>query len=310
MTINELLQEWIDENHSSEIKDVTYLRYACAINTYIAPIMGEKEISAITARDIQHFINMIRQRQSRKTGRCLSSSTINGIIAIIKMAFAYAVDFDILDRNPTLKIKNITKTEQKSTAFTKEEQIKIERYIDRLDNDEYFPYILVMYTGLRMGELLALTWKDVNLVSGVININKTQYRSRNPDGSWSIKTATTKTKNSNRTIPLPPFLKDKLRDLKKKKRSLKVVCKNDGSILDDRLLRYRLKAMLKHLHVRQLNFHALRHTFATRALESGMDIKTLSEILGHASCATTLNIYAHSMIEHKKKQMRKLKRLI
>ena len=161
-----------------------------------------------------------------------------------------------------------------------------------------------------MGQLLGLTRKDVNLNSGIIDINKTVYHRKNDDGHREYRIGSPKTKNSRRTIPTPSFLKEKLRDLKKEKISKFVIAKNDGSTLNDKLIIYRYKMLLRHSRVSYLNFHCLRHTFATRALEADMDIKTLSEILDHSNAAMTLNIYAQSLIEYKKQQMRKIKRLI
>ena len=311
MKVSQLLDEWLYQNHCHAIKDNTILRYQCTINCHINPLMGEMNVEDITARDLQRIINEIKNNISERTNRHLSNSTINNIIAVLKLAFNYAVDFDIIDVNPTLKIHNFpVKREEAVKAFTKEEQIKIERYIDKLHNDEYFCYILVLYTGLRIGEMLALTWNDINLASGLINIDKTFFRFKEESGHWKYHVGSPKTDHSIRQIPIPSFLKEKLREIKRKKISKYVISKNDGSPLDDKLIVYRYKMLLRHARVRYLNFHCLRHTFATRALEAHMDIKTLSEILGHANAAITLNIYVHSLIDYKKQQMRKMKRLI
>ena len=311
MTIKELLKEWLYENHKNEIKERTLLRYECTMFTHILPKIGERDIKDINARELQKWINELRTSKSERTKRLLSPTSINTIVAILKMGYRYANDFDITDYNPTTKLKRVPPKEvEKAKAFTREEQIRIEKYIDSLNNDEYFGYILTLYTGLRLGELLALTWKDVNLKTGVITINKTQYKIRKNNGKWEYVISTPKSKKSIREIPLPVFIREKMKELKKNKQSEKVISRNDGSILKETVLTYRLGAMLKKIRVRRLNFHCLRHTFATRALENKMDIKTLSDILGHTNASTTLNIYAHSLMDHKKTQMRKMKRLI
>lgn len=311
MKIKELLQEWLYEFHKNDVKERTFLRYESIININLIPLMGDCDIEHLKSRELQHLINQLRSKTSSRTNKPLSTSSINTAIATLKLAYNYANDFEITTNNPTLRIKRIKRDEfKKIDAFSRDEQVKIENKIESLNNDEYFGIILVLYTGLRIGELMALTWNDVNIRNGVISVNKTMYRAKINDVEWGYKVSTPKSKSAQRLIPYPNFLREKLAIMKKERKSKYVVCHNDGEPMLDRTMTYRFRMLLKSIRVRSLNFHCLRHTFATRALENGMDIKTLSEILGHASASTTLNIYAHSMMEHKKKQMRKIKRLI
>ena len=311
MTIKELCNEWLYENHIMEIKKRTLLRYETTLKTYIYPRYANIDIQTVVARDIQHWINVMREENSKATGKPLSPSSINGCIGILRQAFGYAEDYELLINNPTRKIKRIPeKKDNKLRVFTREEQIRFEKYIDNSHNLEYFVYILVLYTGLRLGEVMALTWKDINLKTGVLTVNKTKYKTMDKNGVWYYVTDYPKTERSVRQIPLPAFLKEKLRLMKREKKSNYVIARNDGSELTDKVVVWRLSLILKRAHIRPLNFHALRHTFATRALENKMDIKTLSEILGHASVTTTLNIYTHSLLNHKQQAMRKMKRLV
>ena len=305
MTLQELFLEWLNLNHKDEIKPRTYLRYMSTFKTNIFPYYGDLDIKSLTSRDLQRIIYEIKERKK------LSPSSMNTIIGAIKQAFRYALDFELITSDPTLKLKRVPlPRESKLRVFTKEEQIKIENYIKKLDNDEYFVYILTLYTGLRLGEVVALTFKDINLRSGVMSITKTKYKTLDQNNKWIYVVDTPKTKSSIREIPLPRFLIDKIRELKKKKISKYIVSRNDGTTLTDKVVVYRLSYLLKQIHVRRLNFHALRHTFATRALENKMDIKTLQEILGHSDIRTTLNIYTHSLMTHKKQQMQKMKKLV
>lgn len=311
MTIKELIFEWLYENHKHDVKERTLTRYESLSQTNIFPYIGDREVSDMSPREIQRFVNLLKSTDSIRTGRPLSSSSINIVITILKMVFNYATEFEIITNNPMQRIKKVSKKECRvASAFTREEQMKIERYIEKQDTDEYFGIILVLYTGLRIGELMALTWKDVNVKRGCIIINKTVYRAKDKQGHWTYKIDTPKTANSQREIPMPKFLVEKAKEMKSRAKSKYVVAYDSGEPIQDKTFVYRYYTMLRHLKVRRLNFHCLRHTFATRVLESKMDIKTLSEILGHASASTTLNIYAHSLANHKKHQMRKLKRLI
>ena len=311
MTLNELINEWLYENHKIEVKERTYLRYEGVYLLHISPSIGQLDINEITPRIVQRFLNSLHEKVSDRTHKKLTSATINIVISVLKLAYNYGIDYEITTNNPTTKIKRAKQdTPTKAQAFTRTEQIKIENYIEKSQDYEYLGIIVVLYTGLRLGEILALTWNDVNIKTGCINVSKTQYKMRKGDGTWVDTISTPKTRNSIREIPLPSFLRLLLQESKKNKKSNKVVCKNDGSRLDEKVFIKKYHTMLKQIKVRDLNFHCLRHTFATRALENRMDIKTLSEILGHANASTTLNIYVHSLQDHKKNQMRKIKRLI
>ena len=311
MTLKQLIEEWLYENHSKEIKKRTLLRYEVTLRTYVYPLYADYEIESITPRDVQHWVNLLRGEKSKATGRPLSPSSINSFIGILKQAFAYAEDYEIITSNPMRKIKRIPeKKDNKIQAFTRDEQIRFENYIEKMNNPEYFVYILVLYTGLRLGEVTALTWDDINLRTGIMTISKTKYKTIDKNGGWHYVIDEPKTERSIRQIPLPSFLIEKLRIYKREKVSKYVICHKDGRELTDKIIVWRLSIILKRAHIRWLNFHCLRHTFATRALEYKMDIKTLSELLGHANITTTLNIYTHSLLNHKRQAMRKIKRLI
>lgn len=311
MTLKELFNEWLNINHKDIIKPKTYMRYEQVFRTNIYPYYGDENIEGITGRDILRWINEMRNRVSATTHKPLSSSSINTGIQILKMCFRYALDFELLDKNPMIKIKNIPNNKERNNfrVLTKEEQIRLEKCIESKENDEYFIYILTLYTGLRLGEVMGLTWKNVNIKTGVINICQTLCKVK-INGKWTHIIQYPKTKNSLREIPLPKFITEKLKEMKTRKKSKYVVSHNDGSVMSENTVVERLYSLEKKLRIKHMCFHGLRHTFATRALESGMDIKTLSEILGHADVSTTLNIYTHSLINHKRQQMRKIKRLI
>lgn len=312
MNFKELSNEWLENSHRKDIKEKTYLRYKGIIDKYLIPNLGNKEITSFNKRELYLFINKVRETPSTKNiSRSISNSSVNLIISLLKLIFGYAHEYELIYSDPMYRMKRLPTNNNKVRAFTKEEQIKIEKYITKYPKPEDSAILFSLYTGIRIGELLALTWNDINLKTGVLTINKTLYRTKDSNNNWVLKIDVPKTKNSIREIPLPSFLKEYLRLRKKEKKTKVLFVKNDGvTPINDRLLRYRLNSITKKCHIPNLNYHCLRHTFATRAIENKMDIKTLSEILGHSNVAITLNVYAHSFIENKKKQMRKIKKLV
>ena len=164
--------------------------------------------------------------------------------------------------------------------------------------------LICLYTGLRVGELLALEWTDIDFSKNELKVNKTCY----DKGRTHITTAP-KTTSSVRVIPIPKQLVPILKQLKKRCKSQYVISEN-GTYISIRSYQRSFELLLKRLGIPHQGFHSLRHTFATRALECGMDVKTLSEILGHKNATVTLNRYAHSLMDHKRDMMNRLGKLI
>ena len=307
MKLNKLCEEWLETYQKDRVKIQTYVRYRCIINNCIRDSIGKKDIRRLNKRTIQDYITSLKRRTSPRTGKKLSTSTVNMCLTVLKMLFAYAVDCGLLKSDPTANVRGFsTKSNTGVKCFTIEEQIKIENYILQLNNDEWLGIVLDLYTGLRIGELLALRWEDVDFETGVLSVNKTVFTTTDGKGRWYTTLGTPKTSTSNREIPLSDHVLAMLEDVKSRSKSLYVVSRNNGEMMNQRLYRWRFNKMLDELGIRRLTFHALRHTFATRAIESGMDVKTLSEILGHTNASVTLNVYAHSMSAHKRQMMNQL----
>lgn len=189
------------------------------------------------------------------------------------------------------------------------EQKKIEQYILNNENTRFFGVLLCLYSGLRIGELLALEWSDIDMSKGELRVNKTCHYGKDEEGVFGRITDAPKTQSSIRTIPIPRQLMPYLRDVKKKSLSTHIVS-NGSNLISIRSYQRTFSLLLNKLDIPHRGFHSLRHSFATRALECGMDVKTLSEILGHKSPTVTLNRYVHSLMEHKKEMMNRHGRLL
>lgn len=202
------------------------------------------------------------------------------------------------------KIKRPKVRERKIECFSIREQRKIENAVLTGRKHKYFGVLLCLYTGLRIGEVVALKWNDIDLKKGMLSVNKTCYDT--PEG---LVFDDPKTVHSRRIIPLPRQIMPILREKRKTSKSDFVVSEK-GKPVSVRSFQRSFELLLKRHRIEHRGFHSLRHTFATRALESGMDVKTLSEILGHKNPSITLSRYAHSFMEHKSAMMNRLGKLL
>ena len=239
----------------------------------------------------------------------LSANTVNGIISVLKSSLRRAVLLGVTDKEFTMAIVRPKQREKQVDCFSKEEQRKIEQFIFEKKKNKLFGVVLCLYTGLRIGELLSLTWDDVDLQKGIITITKSCHDSWE-NGKYVKVIDTPKTDFSDRIIPIPKQLLLRLKEYKKSLSGNYVVCGERVHGAQVRSYQKSFELLLKRLKLPHKGFHSLRHTFATRALECGMDIKTLSEILGHKNPTITLNRYAHSMLEHNTEMMNRLGKLL
>ena len=280
----------------------TYKKYKRQIELHILPALGEFELNDLTATVLQRFTVELSEKG-------LSANTVNGIISVLKSSLRRAVLLGVMDKEFTMAIVRPKQREKQVDSFSKEEQRKIEQFIFEKKKNKLFGVVLCLYTGLRIGELLSLTWDDVDLQKGIITISKSCHDSWE-NGKYVKVIDTPKTDFSERIIPLPKQLLLRLREYKKSSSGNYVICGERVHGAQIRSYQKSFELLLKRLKLPHKGFHALRHTFATRALECGMDIKTLSEILGHKNPTITLKRYAHSMLEHKTEMMNRLGKLL
>lgn len=308
MMYNKWLKEWLRNYIKPSTKKRTFNQYSKIIKTHILPYLGDFKLEELTPLIIQKFISKLSINGNKCTGKGLSPSYIRMIVSIIKNSLKAAHLISYLP-NYTLDKVNYPKIiEKKIECFTINEQKKIEFAVKTTKKDKYLGIILCLYTGLRIGELLALTWNDIDFEKNILIISKTCYDS-SEEGTRIRNINIPKTKNSIREIPLPTKILEMLKEMKKKSKCEFVIAEGEKFVFM-RSYQRTFELLLKKLKIPHKGFHSLRHTFATRALECGMDVKTLSEILGHKNPTITLNRYVHSLWEHKKEMMNKLSMLL
>ena len=308
MIYKKWLNLWLEKYIKPSAKVRTYERYSQIVRTHIADSIGEKEISELTPIVLQTFISDLLTAGNTKTGKGLSANFVNTVISVIQNSLKTAYMVGITAEYVANKIKRPQTKEKQVDCFSVQEQKKIETYVLNCKKDKLFGVVLCLYTGLRIGELLALTWSDIDFGKGLLFVSKTCHDGN--DGQNHIRIIDSpKTVHSRRVIPLPKQILPHLKSLKKRSCSDYVIADGDKPVFV-RSYQRTFELLLKKLDISHKGFHSLRHTFATRALECGMDVKTLSEILGHKNATITLNRYAHSMLEHKQDMMNRLGKLL
>lgn len=298
------LIQWLENYIHPSVKVRTYERYRLIVEQHIKEKIGGIELDGLSPLVLQSFITELLQSGNRKTGKGLSANSVNAIISVIQSSLKTAHLLGLTREYTADKLKRPKLKEKPVECFTLAEQKQIEQVILNGKKDKLYGIILCLYSGLRIGELIALQWNDIDLTKGILTISKSCH-----DGKDGLIIDEPKTATSRRIIPLPKQLLPILRSVKKRSDSSSVVSAN-GSTVSVRSYQRSFELLLKKLKIPHKGFHSLRHTFATRALECGMDVKTLSEILGHKNPTITLNRYAHSLMEHKTDMMNKLGKLL
>ncbi|MBQ9805019.1 MAG: site-specific integrase [Clostridia bacterium] len=309
MLYREWLSNWLENYVKPSVKQRTYTRYREIVEQHIVTQLGKLELSEITPYVLQCYVTDLLKSGNLKTGKGLSANSVNSIITVIQNTLKTAYSLGMISEYAGEKIKRPRSCEKKIECFSVSEQKKIEQYILNEKNTRFFGVLLCLYTGLRIGELLALEWSDIDMSKGELRVHKTCHYGKDEKGVFGRIIGVPKTQSSIRTIPIPKQLMPRLREIKKRSLSTHVVA-NGLNFISIRSYQRSFASLLKKLNIQHRGFHSLRHTFATRALECGMDVKTLSEILGHKSPTVTLNRYAHSLMEHKKEMMNKLGKLL
>ena len=298
MKLKELLELWLERYMKHTIKIRTYNRYKSICDLHLIKDLGEYELDELKPNVLQDFL-------LKKIDDHYSTNTIKGIVSVLKQALRLAITLEFVDKEYCSNLKMPSSEEKEISVFTKKEQQVIESFCLNHKKRNYIGIVICLYTGIRLGELLALTWDDIDFNSNLLTINKTSYSAK-LDGKTQIIVDKPKTKKSNRVIPLPNQLVKLLKIIKKESNSKYVITTRNSGMVGNRSYQRTFKFILKKVNVPYRNFHSLRHTFATNAIELGMDVKTLAEILGHTNAMITLNRYSHSLLNYKIEMMNKL----
>lgn len=332
ITVDDLYIKW--KSLKRGLKDNTFKNYQYLYEYFVSDQLGAILISNLKKSDIRSFYNSLAEERHVKV------STIDSIHTVLHQVLQIALDDEYITNNPSdnaLKELKQSRTEGKKTnkALTLNEQLLFEKFLETSSRYKgWYPvFITMLWTGLRVGEVTGLRWEDIDFENDTINVNHTlvYYDTRTQNGvTFAINTP--KTKAGERIVPLLPRVKEALLMEKERQTELDITCKSKidgytnfiflnrfGNVFHQGTLNKALKRIVRDCNFALLdgiiksevmlpNFsnHTLRHTFTTRMVETGTNMKAMQEILGHSDISTTMNIYAEATKELKEKEMVRL----
>lgn len=310
MTVKDWLERWL-KSDTVHLRKSSLSLYTNIINNHIIPDLGRVSLKKLERIDIQNFIN-----EKQLDG--FSPSFINKMYVVFKTALSQAMDDGYILKNPAKGVKT-PKQNKKEIEVLTIDQSKI--LLKAAEQERfYLLFLLELHTGIRIGEIMALQWKDININKHLLTIRRNQVKVESKDGD--IVYGLPKTDSSYRTIPLPEsiiaeFKKYKARQNKEKmaiadsySKGDLVFCDEVGCGLTHDRVASILKRILKKAELNYITFHDLRHTHATQLLNAGVNIKTVSERLGHSNITITLQIYCHVMPEQQEDATKKIAALL
>ncbi len=283
---------WLEEKKKT-VKPATYASYKSKLKRYLWDPLGKLSLYQIDDREIAKAIEGWRNRG-------IAWSSIGTVFRLLNQILKHAVSEKILDTNPCDGITLPNPAKVKVQALTKKEQKRLQKVVDNQDDARAQSVTLALGTGMRIGEIAALTWAEVDFDESLIYVNHTYQRVMVEDHKTELQLGSAKTSAAQRIIPMSKSIRKLLLNLKKQQTEEETfVFTTNGKPCEPRLLTYHFHKIREQAGLPTVHFHQLRHTFATRCLETNADIMSVSQLLGHSSTKMTLDTYAHSNQEQK-----------
>lgn len=321
ITVGDWMDQWLEVYAKPVIKLSTYTSYEGYVRGHIKPLLGQKYLNLVTNLDMQKFFNQ-RAASGNLKGGSLSPKTLRNLRNMLHLAFDQAVKCGLITSNPTEGVRLPKDPRKEMRVLSQIEQNRLIWAAKAMPEPAAFGIIFTLFTGVRIGELCGLRWKNVNLEQKAFRVCETRNRLPNFDDliptSTSVRTVqSVKTDNSFRVVYMMDELCHDMKSYKTIQDAIHqqypgynpegyVFCQENGSPYEPRTYQDLFKRCVRRAGIPDANFHALRHTFATRALEHGMDVVTLSRILGHANPSITLDKYGHAQEEQKKRSINQM----
>ncbi len=282
------------------VKKSSFSAYMLLLENHLIPVFGNK--CDVDETEVQAFV-------FQKLEQGLSQKTIKDILIVLKMVLKFGAKNKWLNHHQFDIHFPTERARQNMEVLSRTHQKKMMQYIQEHFTFRNLGVYICLCTGIRIGEVCALSWEDIDTDNGIINIRRTIQRIYTIEGDirkTEVILDTPKTKNSIREVPLNKDLLKMLKPIKKIVNPSFFVLTNDAKPTEPRTYRTYYKNLMKSLEMPELKFHGLRHSFATRCIESKCDYKTVSVLLGHSNITTTLNLYVHPNLEQKKKAIEQM----
>ena len=289
ISLTSYIAEWLVTFKETTVKQSTYDRLLTSVKALESFTIASMPIGEITCIDIQQYVNDL-------TKRGYGLSTIKKQMRIVTAPLKQASALHIIPADPGIGIRlpsryNVSKPERLIEAYTDQEQTALLNVLSSGRRTGYFAIALMIETGLRVGEVLALRWQDVQLTRKRINVRNTVVRLANKKQSFVQDSV--KSESSRRTIPLTPEAINILEEQYARRVNEWVFVNDDGERLSYEALRYQTRKACDEAGIEYRGEHVFRHTFATNCYHKGIDVKILSKLLGHADVNITYNVYVH-----------------
>ena len=330
---------------NTQIKESTMAKYGNIITHYILPTLGDREIQELDYITICTFRNYLLEKGG-KNGQGLSAKTVTDTITLLHAIMRYSEDAGIQNIPPIRRIP-VRQARKELRILSRSEQLSLIQQLNQAQDPYQMAILLALYTGMRIGEICALRIEDINYREKTLYVRRTIQRIQNhrqtssristqiqtqthsqshekthvpidspssdqspppPYDRTKILITTPKSPSSLREIPIIPKLEHRMRSFQTAEKGF-FLTGSETHYIEPRVLQYQFDRLMKDMDITGMTFHCLRHTFATRCIETGIDIKTLSEILGHSSVSITMNRYVHSSMELKRKGIQRVSEL-
>lgn len=322
------LREWLTTYALPTVKQSTYISYEGYVRLHLEPELGKIKLTSLTTEQLQRFFN--KKYRGTSTQKGLSAKTLKNIYNMLNAVLNQAIANKKLTYSPLPGVKLPSNKKKKMRVLEPEEQIALHLAAKKSETLAAFGIIFTLNTGVRLGELVGFQRKDLNYRTHSIDVQRTLGRLQKVDEDGNLLKKETGVKTTELVIRSPksdeavrniPLFAEVWNDLidylaqvddmldalgVPHNKETPIFCTPLGTFYDPRTYEDLFKRTLKAAELDNINFHALRHTFATRALENNMDVETLSSILGHAQASTTLNMYGHALPNHRKKSMERM----